>query len=409
MITTTVNAAMQEAARTTIVNTMGKRAESVHAGQAALVAMSPDGAIRALVGGKDYASSPFNRITQAHRAPGSAFKPFVYLTALERGLNRGTIRVDEPITIKDWSPDNYTPGNVGPVTLEYALSRSINTVAVELGQEVGLRSVIATARRLGIRSHLEPNASLALGTSEVTPLEMTAAYASFASVGLQAVPYSVTEIRAANGAILFGRAPVRRPRVIAPEDALEMNAMLYEVVQSGTGRGAAIFGREVAGKTGTSAEYRDAWFFGFSPELVTGVWVGNDDSTPMKKVTGGSLPAQIWGGFMRTALKNTPSSTLPRAEPLAGPLIAEGESPQGGGLLDRVGGFFQRLFGERRETPPNANDERERSSSQPQNSYRPDQPRYDYGRDNPYRSGGYAYPPGNGYGRYYPPRYGYRP
>jgi penicillin-binding protein 1A len=350
-VVTTLDTATQEAARAAIANVMSKRGPALGAHQAALVAMSPDGAVRALMGGKDYSESSFNRVTKAHRAPGSAFKPVVYLAALERGLTRDTIRVDEPITIKDWSPDNYTEGHVGPVTLEDALARSINTVAVELGQEVGLPTVVATARRLGVNSPLQPNASLALGTSEVTPLEMTAAYASFASLGVQAVPYTVTEIRSANGAVLYSRAPATPVRVMAAENALAMNAMLYEVVQSGTGRAAAVPGREVAGKTGTSAEYRDAWFIGFSPQLVTGVWVGNDDFTPTKRVTGGTLPAQIWSGFMRTALKNTPTTVLPRAEPLEQPAIAE-SGEQGEGFFDRLGDFFGRLFGGNRNAQP---------------------------------------------------------
>jgi len=351
MVVTTLDTAMQEAARASIAGVMSKRGPALGAHQAALVAMSPDGAVRALMGGKDYSESSFNRVTKAHRAPGSAFKPMVYLTALEKGLTRDTIRLDEPITIKNWSPDNYTEGHVGPVTLEDALARSINTVAVELGQEVGLPTVVATARRLGVNSPLQPNASLALGTSEVTPLELTAAYASFASLGMQAVPYTVTEIRSTNGAVLYSRPPAAPVRVIATDNALAMNAMLYEVVQSGTGRAAAVPGREVAGKTGTSAEYRDAWFLGFSPQLVTGVWVGNDDFTPTKRVTGGSLPAQIWSGFMQAALKNMPATVLPRAEPLDQPPIAENEN-QGEGFFDRLGDFFGRLFhGDRNPAP----------------------------------------------------------
>src|SRR5262249_35067323 len=160
--------------------------------------------------------------TKAHRPPGSAFKPFVYLTALEQGLGRDTVRYDEPITIKNWSPDNYTDTHVGPVTLEYALANSINTVAVELGQEVGLPNVVAKAQRLGIRSPLQPNASLALGTSEVTPLELTAAYASFVSLGTQAVPYMVTEIRASDGSVLYSYTGTPPRRVMTGESALAM-------------------------------------------------------------------------------------------------------------------------------------------------------------------------------------------
>ena len=199
--------------------------------------MRPDGAVRAIMGGRNYSESAFNRVTNAHRSPGSAFKPFVYLTALEKGFTRDTIRYDEPIAIKDWSPDNFDGSYAGAVTLQAALTRSINTVAIGLGQEVGLPSVISTAQRLGITSPLEPNASLAIGTSEVTPLELTAAYASFASLGYAADPYTVIEIRTADGSVVYQRAPQQPRRVIAEEDALAMNAMLFDVVLSGTGRG----------------------------------------------------------------------------------------------------------------------------------------------------------------------------
>ena len=350
-VTTTLDTKMQESARATIANVMSKRGAAVHATQAALVSMSPDGAVRAMIGGTDYRKSSFKRAVKAHRSPGSAFKPFVYLTALEHGLTRDTIRYDEPITIKNWSPDNYTEDHVGPVTLEYALANSINTVAVELGQEVGLPNVVATAHRLGINSDLQPNASLTLGTSEVTPLELTAAYASCIKLGTQAVPYMVTEIRAADGTVLYSHTGTPPRRVMAGEYALAMNAMLYEVVQTGTGRGAAVPGREVAGKTGTSADYRDAWFLGFAPQLVTGVWVGNDDFTPTKRVTGGSLPAQIWSGFMRPR-SQIPATTLPRAEPLDMPPPVAGNYDDEGPVLRPRRRFLRRLFGGRRNPPP---------------------------------------------------------
>jgi penicillin-binding protein 1A len=346
-VSTTMDPALQEAARAQLANIIGSKGKAVHAGQAAFVAMTPDGAVRALIGGKDYAESTFNRVTKAHRQPGSAFKTFVYLTAFERGLTPATVRIDQPITpIKGWAPDNYNETNVGPVTLEEAYARSINTVAVQLGLEVGIPSVVSVAHRLGIQSPLEPYASLALGTSDVTPLELTGAYASFASGGYLTQPYMVRDIKQSNGFVLHRRDTTARPRVVSTDNVLAMNDLMYQVVQSGTGRGAAVPGHEVAGKTGTSADYRDAWFVGFSPELVAGVWVGNDDSSPMKKITGGSLPAQIWSGFMKVALKNVPATHLPRAEPVA-PAIAENAQGQSGGenFFDRVGNFLGSLFG----------------------------------------------------------------
>src|SRR5258706_1751510 len=346
-VSTTMDPALQKTARTQIASVIDARGKAVHAGQAALVAMTPDGAVRALIGGKDYAESTFNRVTKAHRQPGSAFKTFVYLTALEHGLTPATVRVDQPIApIKGWSPDNYNDTNVGPGTLEQAYARSINTIAVQLGLEVRIPSVVSVARRLGIQSPLEPYASLALGTSDVTPLELTSAYASFASGGYRVQPYLVREIRTSDGSILHRRDAAARPRVVSADDVLSMNAMMYQVVQWGTGRGAAVPGHEVAGKTGTSADYRDAWFVGCSPELATAVWMGNDDSSPMKKITGGSLPAQIWNGFMKTALKNVPPTPLPRAEPVApeGDQVAQSQS-SGENVFDRVGDFLGNLFG----------------------------------------------------------------
>jgi len=319
-------------------------------------------------------------------------------------------------------------------------------VAIGLGQEVGLPSVISTAKRLGIDSPLEPNASLAIGTSEVTPLELTAAYASFASLGYAADPYMVVEIRTADGNVVYQRMPQQPQRVISEDNALAMNAMLFDVVLSGTGRGAAVRGREVAGKTGTSADFRDAWFIGYSPELVAGVWVGNDDFAPMKKVTGGAIPAQIWSGFMQAALKGTKSTPLPRAEPIIEPLIAHEDGRDN--FFDRLGGFFERLFGNeaqartRIEPPPRASSPTQPQASRPepradaeqysrdryayqQRNVYPDPPRearpraereyardrYAYGPENVYP------PPRRGYGyntdprsrpRYgYDPRYGY--
>jgi len=390
-IVTTLDTAMQKAASTAIEAVMTKRGANAQARQAALVAMRPDGAVRAIMGGRDHSESAFNRVTKAQRSPGSAFKPFVYLTALEKGLARDTIRSDEPVAIEDWSPDNFDGSYSGPMTLQAALVRSVNTVAVGLGQEVGMPAVISTARRLGIKSDLQPNASLALGTSEVTPLELTAAYASFASLGLEADPYTVTEIRASDGSVLYQRRPDPPRRVISEENALAMNAMLFEVVQSGTGRAAALRGREVAGKTGTSADYRDAWFVGYSPELVAGVWVGNDDSGPMKRVTGGALPAQIWGSFMQTALKGQRPTPLPRAEPIYEPLIAELDDQAADGLFDRIGRFFDRLVGERR--PPLERVRPQVTAPEPQAR----QMRPQAGADSNYGRDRYAYQPQNPY------------
>ena len=315
VVVTTINTAMQSAARHAVQAVLDKQGEKANASQGALVAMTPDGAVRALIGGRDYAESTFNRITQAHRQPGSSFKVFVYTAALEAGLSPNTTRDDTPVQLGSYTPQNYGGTQWGRLTLTDALAHSVNTIAVNLEQEVGVQSVIAVARRLGITSPLEANASLALGSSDVIPMELTAAYGTFAALGVHPQPYTVLEVRAPTGQTLFKRLAAEPERVMSEDEAKEMNAMLYEVIQSGTGRAALLGEREIAGKTGTTQDYRDAWFIGYSPDLVAGVWVGNDDFSPMKGVTGGGLPAQIWRSFMLAALKNTPLTPLPRAIP----------------------------------------------------------------------------------------------
>ena len=301
-VVTTIDLAMQEMARAAVEQVLEARGHEMEAGQAALVAMERSGAVRALIGGRDYAQSQFNRVTQARRQPGSSFKPLVYAAALEYGYTPSTVRSGGPVTIGDYTPQNYGGASYGFVTLEQALVRSINTVAVRVGNEIGVERVIDTAQRLGITSYLGPYPSLPLGTSVVTPLELTAAYGGFASGGIRVMPYLVTEVRTPDGLVVYRRRPPPPERAISAKTAATMNAMLYKVIQSGTGRRAQLPGHAAAGKTGTSSDWRDAWFIGYSADLVTGVWVGNDDFSPMRRVTGGSLPAQIWNGFMRAAL-----------------------------------------------------------------------------------------------------------
>jgi len=278
--------------------------------QAALVAMAPDGAVRAMVGGRDWRKSQFNRATQALRQPGSAFKLFVYLAALEAGMRPTDSVYDAPLVIGGWGPRNYTGRYLGRITLEDALAGSINTAAVRVSEQVGRGRVAAAAERLGITALLKAHPSLALGASEVTLLELTGAYAAFANRGYAAWPYGITEISDADGRPLYRRAGAGSGQVVRPGDLVRMQQMLQEVIARGTGR-AARLDRPAAGKTGTSQEFRDAWFVGFTAELVAGVWVGNDDSSPMKRVTGGGLPARLWRGFMTDALRGTPPRPLP--------------------------------------------------------------------------------------------------
>ncbi|RZK88280.1 MAG: penicillin-binding protein, partial [Methylobacterium sp.] len=281
--------------------------------QGALVSMKPDGAIRALVGGRDYAQSQFNRATTAKRQPGSSFKPFVYLAAVEHGLTPDTVRDDAPISIKGWSPENYSRDYRGPVTLRDALALSLNTVAVRLGQEVGPKTVVQTAQRLGISSPLQANGSIALGTSEVTPLEMVGAYAAFANGGTGVIPYIIASVKSADGKVLYKRKDGGLGRVIDANAVSMMNAMMHETFVTGTAKKAEVPGWDLAGKTGTSQEFRDAWFIGYSATLVTGVWLGNDDGEPTKKVSGGNLPGEIWKAYMTVALKGQSPVMLPGA------------------------------------------------------------------------------------------------
>jgi penicillin-binding protein 1A len=316
VVHTTMEPHVQEAARIAAVRNIAKSGHKVHASEAAVVVMKPDGAVSALVGGVDYDESVFNRATQARRQPGSAFKPFVYLAALEAGLTPWDMRDDQPVDINGWTPTNYGGRSYGTITLATALAHSVNTITANLAQEIGVSTVVDAARRCGITSPLEANASLALGTSEVTPLELTAAYGAFASGGNRVYPYFVDEVDS-GGRVLYKRQQTEAQRIIASHVDRDLVAMLYGVVTEGTGRGAAIAGHEAAGKTGTTQDYHDAWFVGFTTDYVTAVWVGNDDSSPMKSVTGGTLPATIWHAVMTSAEKNLPATPLDKSSPEA--------------------------------------------------------------------------------------------
>ncbi len=310
VVTTTLDPQMQGDAERAVVKTLAADGATDHVAQGALVAMSPDGAIRAMVGGSDYNDSQFNRATQALRQPGSSFKPFVYLAALEHGIKPSDHFNDAPIRIGDWEPHNYENKYRGDVTVADALAYSINTVAAQVIERVGAGNVIAAARRLGITTPLPDDDSLALGTGSVSLLELTSAYAAFASGGVAAWPHAVLEIRDAHGGVLYHRSGSGAPRVIDAGIAGEMNQLLEGVIARGTGRAAAL-NRPDAGKTGTTQDFRDALFVGYTADLVCGVWFGNDDNSPMKRVVGGSLPARTWHAFMAEATRNMPVRDLP--------------------------------------------------------------------------------------------------
>jgi len=297
--------------------------------QGAIVVMSPDGAVRAMVGGRNYAESQFNRAVAAKRQPGSAFKPFVYLTAVERGLTPDLVREDKPVVIKGWRPENYTKEYFGAVTLTQALSMSLNTVAVRLAMEFGPTAVTRTAHRLGIASKLEPNPSIALGTSEVSLIEMTSAFAPFANGGYSIIPHVVESVRGPDGKALYQRAPQALGQIIEPRYVGMMNAMMKETLSAGTGRKAELGGYPAAGKTGTSQDFRDGWFVGYTAHLVAGVWLGNDDNSPTRKMTGGGLPAEVWARLMRPAHRGIAATELPglSVSGLAWPRLERSQAP----------------------------------------------------------------------------------
>ena len=333
-VVTTIDPSLQRIANEELVAVLDAEGAKRKVGQAALVSMAPDGAVRALVGGRDYGESQFNRVTQALRQPGSAFKTFVYLAGLEAGLTPDSMVKDAPVRIANWTPDNYNGQYYGDVTLRDSFARSMNSVAVRVTQKVGPKTVAATAERLGISSALRPTGGLALGASEVTLLELTGAYAVFANQGRRVMPYGITEIRDARGQLLFQRDRTPGDSVVSAHHLAQMANMMSAVVVWGTGK-AAQPGRAAAGKTGTSQDFRDAWFVGYTAELVTGVWFGNDDSTPMDKVTGGSLPARLWGRVMQRGLDGLPQRPLPGG----GALIAQTDAQD-----DSIGGFIGRIL-----------------------------------------------------------------
>jgi penicillin-binding protein 1A len=328
VVETTLDLPIQTAAEQAV-----RSGVAAHAGQGveqgALVALDGQGRIRAYVGGASYADSQYDRVTEAKRQAGSAFKPFVYLTAMEAGHSPSEAVVDEPLTIGNWTPKNYTGKYLGQITLETALAQSINTVAARLANEVGTNNVAATAHRLGITSQIQTDPSMALGAVEVDPLEMAEAYDAFANGGYRVQAYGIERIRTASGQVLYdhGVGGAQLHSVIGQPALSEMAEMMRQVVATGTGGRAKIGGYDLAGKTGTTSDYRDAWFIGFTGGFVTAVWVGRDDNTPMKRVTGGGAPAEIWRAFMAPVLPHL------RAEPIPGGPAPAAQSDLIGNIL----------------------------------------------------------------------------
>ncbi len=314
----TIDRQVQQTASDSIRRRLGNRAFGRRPLQASYMAVNREGGIVALVGGTDYNTSKFNRVTQAQRQPGSTFKTFVYTAAIEAGLDTEDVRYDEPVVIDGWRPRNYDDGYAGAVTLRTAFATSINTVAAEVGNEVGPARVADVARRLGVtnmptRGQFVPP-SIALGSIESTLWDMTTAFATYMNEGNRVDPHIVARVSNSAGQELYVRPPYRGQRLLNAEVVERMNSMMGAVVLRGTGTGARLGDRHVAGKTGTSSDWRDAWFIGYTADYTAGVWVGHDDFTSMGRTTGGTLPAQIWSDTMRVAHRGVENHPLPGYE-----------------------------------------------------------------------------------------------
>jgi penicillin-binding protein 1A len=289
-----------------------------------------------MVGGKDYVSSIYNRATQAERQPGSAFKLFVYLSALESGMKPTDTIVDEPVTIDGWSPRNSTRTNLGPVTLREAFSRSINTISAKIGSQVGFSTIADMARRFGITTPISTYPSMVLGSSDVRLIDMTRAFASVQNKGVAVTPYGIRRVVTADGRMLYQHEGDEERVLVAPWVAAEMTDLLQSAVLSGTGRAAQI-GRPVAGKTGTTTSNKDGWFIGFSSGLTTGVWMGRDDARPVGGLQGGTAPARAFHDFMTVAVARRPVEQFETQVPLPDWQLSPDEEMFGDQAIDANG------------------------------------------------------------------------
>lgn len=348
VIRTTLDHKMQRHAEHVFTKFFAGTASKRKISQGALLAMTPNGAIRAMVGGRDYGRSQYNRATQSRRQPGSAFKPIVFLAGLEEGLRSNTVFNDKPITVDDWSPKNYAGKYRGQLTLSQALAYSSNSIAVQISERVGRELVVDTARRLGMTSRIVAHPSIALGTAEVSLLELTTIYASFANQGLGALPHGILEIQDDQKNVLYRRRGSGRGQVAMPKHVAKLNQMLVKTIQSGTGRNAKI-GRSAAGKTGTSQNHKDAWFIGYTSQLVAGIWLGNDNGSPMNRVTGGGPPARLWRDFMISAHKGLPDFSLNN------PTIKRYSSQRSESFFDRLWKSFGAVSSTLRKDADNRN------------------------------------------------------
>lgn len=326
IVETSIDLPLQKLAQQTLSATLASQGDKQNAGQGAIVVLDDAGGVLAIAGGADYSRSSFNRAVKAVRQPGSTFKPFVYLTALEGGMTPETVISDSPVSVEGWSPQNYSGSYRGEVSLREALARSINTVAVRLALQFTPSKVAEVARRAGIHSKLREDPSLALGTSEVSLLELTGAYGVFASGGRRIDPHIIRRIKSASGRILYADASGGSKQVAELRDVGAINDMLNAALVAGTGRKAALDRHPAAGKTGTSQDFRDAWFVGYTAHMTAGVWLGNDDGSPMIRVVGGSLPANVWHQVMVEAHRSLEPLPLPGTF-LPGTRLGEGRKP----------------------------------------------------------------------------------
>ncbi len=360
IVETTIDPQLQLLAERSLRKHLNEEGKKLKVSQGAMVVMDTFGAVKALVGGKSYQRSQYNRVTKAMRQPGSTFKPFVYLAAMEQGFTPESTVFDQPIRIGNWEPGNYNQKYLGEVTLRTAMALSLNSVAAQLAASVGPENVVAVAHRLGITSHLGNDASIALGTSEVTLLELTSAFTPFANGGYSIVPFSVRRIVTRDGQVIYERSGDGLGQAMSNRDLGSMNSMMRAVVTQGTAKKAQIPDFDIAGKTGTSQDYRDAWFVGYSSYLVAGVWLGNDDNSPTKAVTGGSVPAAIWKDVMEVAHANLSPAPLPgyieeQPEAMDPYLVSQDEnmdyaSEEEFETPTRKKGFFERIFGSNDES-----------------------------------------------------------
>jgi penicillin-binding protein 1A len=329
VVKTALDPQMQAAAENAVESGLRQYGQHYNVTEGAVVVETPRGAVRAMVGGRDYGESQFNRAVDALRQPGSSFKPYVYTTALMNGFTPDTIVLDAPITIGRWSPHNYGNHYMGRVTVMTALQHSLNTVAVRLGQAVGRKKIIATAKAMGVRTPLRDILQLPLGVSEVTVLDQATGYAAFANGGYRVTPYAVVEASDRHGNVLYRHDPeAPLPRALPADIVAEMNRMLVNVVEHGTGRRAELADQRAGGKTGTTQDYRDGWFVGFTGDLTCAVWFGNDDYTPTSRMTGGTLPAMTWHDIMTAAEGDIshPHQALLGVEPKPGGAVALAEA-----------------------------------------------------------------------------------